>query len=148
MNEIIGYWQCSRKRRFSTIATDFNGSSPDAFFDDRLSILEKFALAYNGKITFYGSRRVSPFEKLGITVDFERLGSIYLPEKGEIHLYDYSKYTSIDCFPNGVEYIGRLHLILNDEKIGTEVKTLCSLIFPINNEILKWLPMPFDLKEK
>lgn len=145
MTKQIGYWEKSydhgpdRKILEGTLEGGrFDGLSPEGFFYDRVAILENYIKDFTGTLEDIKSEKVNPFEKLGISALVRRIASFQLPNDQSLEVVDYSRVSTVDCFPIGTDYAGKIVLNGDSEELN-QIEKICHLIFPINEEILNYI---------
>ena len=116
----------------------FDGISPDEFFLDRTAILERLVTQYEGRLREVRFEKVDWKENLGISALHRRIASFELPEDQALHIIDYSRISTVDCFPTGTEYVGKIILEGDSEEL-TQIEKVCQLIFPTDEKILKYI---------
>jgi hypothetical protein len=141
----MGYWERSyehgpNKEFLKDILRGgrFNGLSPDGFFHDRVAILESYIKKFSGRLDDIKSEKVNPTERLGISALVRRIASFQLPEDQSLKVIDYSSISTVDCFPTGTEYRGKIILKGDSEELY-KIQRVCQLVFPTNDEILKYI---------
>jgi len=138
MEQEIGYKEESYKHGPNRKILQFDGLSPDGFFCDRVAMLEKFLGKFGGCLEKIAIANVDPFEKIGINALVRRTALFNIPENQSLKLVDYSKVATVDCFPTGTDYRGKI--VINVEpNIMKEMEQLFKTIFPVNQEILKYI---------
>jgi len=103
-------------------------------------LIEKFLAQYEGKLLDATTRTMDGLEQMKVVsltgVRGERIAEFEI-QSANLTLMDYSQFLWF-----GTEYAGKIVIRKYDEKnekIISEIENFCRIIFPINNEVLKYL---------